>query len=522
MTPVPAAPAAPIEPRPNPLASAGPLVTKRLFGNERDNDPSAPPAWTSPGGGFRLPPDPPKSIWGANWQSTGVITGLPSHSADMDRFTKTWAISESKLAPIRSRSIDRAQLEGDETGRAAQLALREVLDSLEAARSRDYQANMWDFDFYGTTFPGLCLRLLESPRLLFSVHPSPSEESWPLDPPGHIQFYALRDAIATRGAKMGLAPSSVEVDRALRHLDNMYTTFSALSDPEKSSTWRLETLRAYSKTQKRLHEKTAELKLVRQQAEFFRQQFERAVAASRRSNAATPTSATLPAETRPDIYSQGLAGEKPLAPTQEMSDVVDLDPEARSWNYERLIAKWRGKIREAGPQVVPTPTLQQLNGTASQTSHASSAGSPTATMQSASPTVGSMSRDRDTQREVRFLWDDGGHPRGGSGSSAPPSTEADTKRASGGSTQQQGGEWMDAASVAVERVWNQTREVDRMGKIAPGQGAYHHHPVTHRSEDSGDSSGPGSFNPNGKRARPPSWSESGRIDPHGEVVREVV
>jgi len=68
----------------------------------------------------------------ANWQATGVINDIPSNANSEQISTPAsygnQHIDESSLV------AQSAGIEGDEVGKAAQLALREVLDSLEAAK----------------------------------------------------------------------------------------------------------------------------------------------------------------------------------------------------------------------------------------------------------------------------------------------------------------------------------------------------------------------------------------------------
>lgn len=68
----------------------------------------------------------------ANWQATGVINDIPSN-ADSEQIS-TPASHGNQHGDEPSISTQSAGVDGDEVGKAAQLALREVLDSLEAAK----------------------------------------------------------------------------------------------------------------------------------------------------------------------------------------------------------------------------------------------------------------------------------------------------------------------------------------------------------------------------------------------------
>ncbi|KAF2227386.1 hypothetical protein BDZ85DRAFT_185292, partial [Elsinoe ampelina] len=210
----------------------------------------------SPAGNFTGNPDrsrPEERVRNAfgtsNWQGTGVITGLPSFSADMNRFQhhyKNVYNSSLNAARANGRPQSPATVEGDETGKAAQLALREVLDSIDAARSQAAPLSLFDFDYFGHSFSSLCLKLLPSPRTLFSLNPFSTPETWSLHPPTEQQHRAVRDTITARAATAGYDLSSPEVLRALRHLDTSYAHWGSIPDSEKHQTWHLEVLRAYS------------------------------------------------------------------------------------------------------------------------------------------------------------------------------------------------------------------------------------------------------------------------------------
>lgn len=427
----------------------------------------------------------------------------------MERFARARP-HEAKLPPIRSDSLDHAQLEGEEIGRAAQLALKEVLDSLEAVRSREKPPTLWDFDYYGTTFPGLCLKLLPSPRLLFSVNPLSADDTWPLDPPGAPHLHALREAVTSHAAKLGFVAGSTEVQRSLYHLDTMYSAFEAQSEAQKQSVWRLETLRAYAKSQKRLAEKNTELRLARQHAEYFRQQFERLTAASKRSSATTPTSATLPSDPRMEqVYAQGAAGGSgPLTLSPEVAETLDHDVEARAWNYDRLITKWRRKLHDT-PREPPSATQllqhqhQQLaTGNSPQVGSLASSGDSPATIHSGSPATGTLGRAG--EREVRFLWDDGagGRPRTSVGSStteqAPPAPPPISTAVRGSIA--------DRPPPPQIPIAENERTDSSHGKQTGVP------PLQHLlSQTQSESDNPGAVNENGKRARPTSWREDTRM-----------
>lgn len=516
------------EPARPPQVSIPPvLAAKRSSLHEREGD------MLSPASGFGGNPDrvPPnervKNAFGTtNWQGTGVITGLPTFSADMDRFARPYKnlySSSHAHSPQRNGHPSPLTLEGDEIGKAAQLALREVLDSLDAARSQAAPLSLFDFDYFGMTFPSLCLKLLPSPRTLFSLHPFSTPETWPLSPPSETQLHSLRTAISTRASTAGYDPTSPEVARALRHLDTSFSHWSAIPDAERQQTWHLEVLRAYSKSQKKIGEKGAELKLARQQAEFFRQQYERLVR-------------HLDAK---DAY---LLSAQPLPVGEKVLGELEQDPEKRAWEYERLIGKWRGRLRgenkegDEGEERGRERTREDTYGV--------------------SPTMAPPLR-MDREREVRFFWeqpnlmgtraDSGGAQKegdvetpsssrreaNGEGSATPkvapdipsagphgtqqggplgqvPGADGEAEKSRPGTAREGDRDWLDAASKAVVRIMKERSFTPGSGeKSAEGERAGGADPD--REKD---------VNTNGKRARPPSWGE-GRPEKVDRVERDA-
>ncbi|KAG8629263.1 hypothetical protein KVT40_003128 [Elsinoe batatas] len=372
------------------------LAAKRSSLAERETD------MLSPAGNFTGNPDrsrPEERVRTAfgtsNWQGTGVITGLPSFSADMNRFQHHYKnVYNSSLNPPRAngRPQSPATVEGDETGKAAQLALREVLDSIDAARSQAAPLSLFDFDYFGHSFSSLCLKLLPSPRTLFSLNPFSTPETWSLHPPTEQQHQAVRDTITARAATAGYDLSSPEVLRALRHLDTSYAHWSSIPDSEKHQTWHLEVLRAYSQAQKKSVERCAELKLARQQAEFFRQQYERLV------RSLDPK----------DAY---LLSAQPLPVGTETLRDLEADPEKRAWDYDRLIGKWRGRLRGDPTVEADTPrTTTDANGDTDSVrerrdprDRGSGQGMSPATY-GPSPTMAPPLR-MDREQPVRFFWE---------------------------------------------------------------------------------------------------------------------
>ncbi|KAF4547648.1 Hypothetical protein D9617_38g090880 [Elsinoe fawcettii] len=541
------------------------LAAKRSSLTERETDMLS-PAGTFSGNPDRVRPEERvKHAFGtSNWQGTGVITGLPSYTADMNRFQHHYKnVYSSSPNPARAngRAHSPLTLEGDEIGKAAQLALREVLDSLDAARSQAAPLSLFDFDYFGHSFSSLCLKLLPSPRTLFSLNPFSTPETWSLNPPTDTQLQAVRDVITARAQTAGYDPSSPEVLRALRHLDTSYTNWTSIPESEKHQTWHLEVLRAYAKSQKKVSEKCAELKLARQQAEFFRQQYERLV------RSLDPK----------DAY---LLSAQPLPVGAEALGELEADPEKRAWDYERLIGKWRGRIRGdvGGEGDTPRASGAETNGHASgagegeaevrrperrDTRQGHSQGQSPATY-GPSPTIAPPLR-MDREQPVRFFWEtpklmgqrgdnvasaEGGTPEGcatGQGGREmtmreiqqslprgnpppPPVREPDWEREreerirerEREREQERDRDREEVEEIRRDNVEERGREGDRDWLDAASQAVVRvmkERSIANESPRSGDEEA--GVNGNGKRARPKSWGEGkppSRPGPQGEEI----
>ncbi|KAF1823538.1 uncharacterized protein K489DRAFT_337070, partial [Dissoconium aciculare CBS 342.82] len=201
-----------------------------------------------------------ESVATANWLTTGVINDLPPRSttqthADIHISGQAQRMQEmrrhvdgSKLPrpEYESESMSKLQ-EAAELGRAAEMALREVLGSLEAAQKRTKPTTLFeDFDFFSLSFPGLCLAVLPAPRTLFCVTPFPSADSWSIGPPGLRQFEALSKCLRV---KAGASPRTdlVTDDMVVKHQSHLAATWEhwqTMSESEQTSTWNLEILRS--------------------------------------------------------------------------------------------------------------------------------------------------------------------------------------------------------------------------------------------------------------------------------------
>ncbi|EME49120.1 hypothetical protein DOTSEDRAFT_40358 [Dothistroma septosporum NZE10] len=226
----------------------------------------------------------------ANWQATGVINNLPprarSRNDDEQATGQAQRIHEMRR-DAGGRRIQRPDQENEsmwklqeaaELGRAAEMALREVLGSLEAAQKRvEPKAIFDDFDFYSLSFPGLCLAILPAPSTLFSPTPFPSAESWTLGPPGLRQFEAMSRFVNERLAskrKHIQVPDSVAFKHH-SHLSGAWEHWQSMSEPDRTSAWTLEILRSLTRAADQKRQLQSQLEEARHHTRHLEAEYER-------------------------------------------------------------------------------------------------------------------------------------------------------------------------------------------------------------------------------------------------------
>ncbi|KAK8210849.1 hypothetical protein IWZ01DRAFT_435392, partial [Phyllosticta capitalensis] len=218
------------------------------------------------------PPGKPRvSFNQPNWHSTGVINNLPPRASLSGEAGK--ARHEQQKRGFENRQMLNEELDH---GKAAELALREVLGSVREASVRSSGLNLFDFDPFTLSFPSLCLHILPAPATLFAPSPFPTTESWSVTPPGQKQFDALqrnvRDRLMQRQRHLQLygntasfsasTPSASassplptpplggieqEPTRLFSHLQEAFAHWKTLSEKQRQETWALEILRSYTR-----------------------------------------------------------------------------------------------------------------------------------------------------------------------------------------------------------------------------------------------------------------------------------
>ncbi|KAF2092004.1 hypothetical protein K490DRAFT_31088, partial [Saccharata proteae CBS 121410] len=203
----------------------------------------------------------------ANWQATGVINNLPPRSSisAAQELRRDVSRHEQQKRDFGARQNTIEELDN---GRAAELALREVLGSVKEASARSCSLGLFDFDPYALNFPSLCLHCLPAPTTLFSPTPFPTNESWSVTPPGQKQFDALnrhvRDRLMQRQRHQQLFPNGhmsaaskpssplptpplfdPDPQRLMTHVQDAYAHWKSLPEKQRQEAWQLEILRSY-------------------------------------------------------------------------------------------------------------------------------------------------------------------------------------------------------------------------------------------------------------------------------------
>ncbi|KAF2025591.1 hypothetical protein EK21DRAFT_76066 [Setomelanomma holmii] len=255
-----------------------------------------------------------------------------------------------------SRQMQKADLEqrfktGEEaeTASATELALRELLKSVREANTKASGSALFDFDPYTLNFPSLCLHILPPPSTLFSPTPFPTAESWSITPPGQKQLDALNKQVRERllaqqrqrqinqvypsGAPSNASSAAnsplptpplfdPDPQKLFCHIADAFNHWMHQSERTRQEYWQIEMLRCYARADDRRREAEVQLENARREIDYLK--------ANRWTSGATdvsPITIYLGAHTTKELGKLGM--------------------DYRNWDYDRLIEKWRGVIRES-------------------------------------------------------------------------------------------------------------------------------------------------------------------------------
>lgn len=354
---------------------------------------------TVPAEGFRMMFNAP------NWQSTGVINGIPG--SPLVTVTPGQGPISAKRPTVRIEPGKLVDSEERDNSRALELALREVLDNVRAARLVPAVPSLYamnalkltsfsdsvrtrplpspfDFDLQSQTYPALCLLTLPPPPSLISIQPFPAPGSFPLDPPGpqhldlirqklHMQIEAWKtDQLSSaskrpRGGHQIIHANDPDMitrtarqheEIAIKHLELACKHWLALPPKTQHEKWHLEILRAYARESEKRTTIEDQLARVQQEANLLRAQVEKL------SCLQYPREfALFPPESIPIA--------KDIA--RDLSNKTDGGATgAEKWDFDRIVGKWKKAVQEdrknhrvttgslsAAVQALPDSSLQQ-------------------------------------------------------------------------------------------------------------------------------------------------------------------
>ena len=312
----------------------------------------------------------------ANWQATGVINGLPPISRDPTSHLSTRADGPKTTTKLDIAMKEAAVAERDRA-HAVDLALREIIGTVRAAKCdrpskiglgataniafvasmRAHPPSPFDFDFFTFSFPGLCLRCMQSPRSLSSQRSGLGHDTWPLEPPGTSQADFLKRYIFSKlqewkanVSRESIGNDSGEVSKELRedlareeaayhqHFGQAYNVWTSLSPESKQSEWRLECQKAFAQEQDRHQETRNRLDQLEQELNHARGQVNQQRTNRHLMEVSNNTSPTVP-------LSRGAA-----------SILNSLKDNLEAWNYDSIVNKWTGYILQQRSTQRPLPT----------------------------------------------------------------------------------------------------------------------------------------------------------------------
>lgn len=305
-----------------------------------------------------------------NWQTTGVINDLPARapSRSHNATPTTGGGQAQRMQEMRrdnaGNRIERPDYvaedmwklqEQAEVGKAAEMALREVLGSLEAAQRKVEPRGMYDdFDFLSLSFPALCLAILPPPPALFSTTPFGQPHTWGLTPPAKEQYEAVNRMVNERSARLRDGRTENMSDAVIFkhhvHLAGAYEHWQRLPESERQAAWTLEMSRALVGERGRKDDYKRELENARQRIQHLEAEYDRL------SRCQLPREYLLhPPNTLP--VPQNLMREMP--PSHAQSAAVEA-----KYDADALLNKWKAVVKSTArpprhPTTYPPPSSLQ-------------------------------------------------------------------------------------------------------------------------------------------------------------------
>jgi len=280
-----------------------------------------------------------------------VINNLPPRMAS-GRFPRL--LPRPDLQQPRPANLD---VDENDHARATELALRDVLDTLRQAITKETQKPIFDFDFLATSFPALCLCLLSPPPALSIPFPMHTPSTWPTTGvPARTHFEALHELIVGRlRALQAQANNDIQASALMQpyfnHLNDAYRDWESLPPAQQQNLWQLELVRTAVAerslkltTERRLDDLHHEVQSLRSQLEAAHQQHP-----LWSQNAPLPDPTALRAANTLHVGST------------TVQNLLQSGIDVKSWDYDTLVSKWKpvaqNERRRPWPSSLPrTPT----------------------------------------------------------------------------------------------------------------------------------------------------------------------
>ncbi|KAI4216974.1 MAG: hypothetical protein LQ351_000923 [Letrouitia transgressa] len=318
-----------------------------------------------------------------NWQATGVINGLPPFSRE--GLSQVDGKRNVPKSSVKSEIVRKQHaLEESDRALAAELALKEVLESVRAANLRAHPPTPFDFDFFSLTFPGLCLRCLPPPRSFSPRQSFQGQDTWPLEPPGNTEHECMKrwifaklqewkvlvgqlDRVQQNGGGEGNPPWTFDLAKEESvyhdHFKSAYDEWRTLSAEKQQLDWRFECQKAFAQEQDRHRETADRLDKLEQELHSLRGQIAHPGAGA--------WAASTPPTSKPATSSMTALPPSTLHISRRTTDNLNSlhsNLGAQTWDYDSLIEKWKTRIlRERSvqrslPQAPWPPNTPTTNG----------------------------------------------------------------------------------------------------------------------------------------------------------------
>ncbi|KAH6714101.1 hypothetical protein BKA61DRAFT_55957 [Leptodontidium sp. MPI-SDFR-AT-0119] len=323
------------------------------------------------------------------WESTGVMNNIPPPRASDSRSWDGEERDTNRRLEPRSRSVSKQMLakttfeqkqkmlDALDNAKAAELALRELMGSIRAAKQRIDGPAIFDYNPLTLDFPSLCLRCLPPPPTLFQSTPIPSSTSWSILPPDETQYHALVEhfssafhnwhvsvAIANTAPTEDLSypppemfsgqedPSEVaqraeatatELEAKIsQHLHNVYTHWASLPQAKRSEIWTLELARGVGRKSEEIDKLKKERDFHKQETAHLKQQVDELSRLQHPREFKLQPPSTIPF----DVPLMNTLADRGLTEPTKGFSLLDRHVHIDVL-IERVIGRWKGVVREA-------------------------------------------------------------------------------------------------------------------------------------------------------------------------------